>query len=126
MLEHKAKSRKSPTPHVWRLFLLAIAFAALPMLHAATDAFAAASFHHNYPSVLAVDVETETCCSSTSDRRSHAVDCEAGGHCPVYVPVVLTTLSADVHATSFQMLNETDPSCKRARGPFRPPRISAT
>jgi hypothetical protein len=125
VIERKAKPRKSQTLDVWRLFLLAIAFVALPMLHAATDAFAAASLAHDHPSVLAIDVETETCCSSTSSRTSHVVDCETGGHCPVYVTVVPASLSADDRTALAQMLDETGFSRNRATGPFRPPQTSA-
>jgi len=109
---------------VLRSTLLAIALVALSMLHAASDSYAGAPLHHGHQAFPAADSEDEQCCPGNS-IHPEALQGELGGHCVVYLPVPVVSLSLDGSTDSFAMPDDKDPASNVLTGLFRPPRISA-
>lgn len=124
MFKRQTRLRNSQALGVCRVTLLAITLAALSMLHAANDTFAAESFHHGNQALSAIDAHSERCCSGRSGVLD-VVHGEAGGHCPVYMPVTVALLAAENRADRFNILNEIILVGSLLRTPFRPPRNPA-
>jgi hypothetical protein len=115
----RAKLRNEQALDVWRVSLLVVSLLMLSMLHAANDASSKSPAERGHGVISEASHDGRPCCEPIP---AHGADCDAGSHCPVYLPVVPASYAIEDDSDRFTMPTGAIPVRKRPAGPFRPPR----